>query len=89
VPGDARTSSRLRLSPEFYQVRTLKNTTTNTTGHAALSIVAGWTAPLKTGISARNRWKVAAADTLTRERVADARIGVFDDIRARIREDER
>jgi hypothetical protein len=82
-------SSRLRLSPEFYQVRTLKNTTMNTTGHAALSIMAGWTAPLKTGLSARNRWEIAAAaDTLTWDQAADACRGAFDDIRALVGEGE-
>jgi hypothetical protein len=65
-------------------VRTLKNTTTNTTRHAALSIMAGWTAPRKTGLSAQNRWEIAAADTLAWDRVADARMGALDDIRALI-----
>jgi hypothetical protein len=80
--------SRLRLSPEFYQVRTLKNITTNTTGHAALSIMAAWTAPLKTGLSAQNRWEITAADTLAWDRVADARMGGLDDIRALVGEGE-
>ena len=61
-------------------MRTLKNTTTNTTGHAALSIMAGWIAPLKTGLSAQNRWKIAAADILACDRVTDARMAALDDI---------
>jgi hypothetical protein len=69
-------------------VRTLKNTTTNTTGHAALSIMAGWTAPRKTGLSAQYRWGIAAADTLAWDRVADACMGPLDDIRALIGEGE-
>jgi hypothetical protein len=67
-------------------VRTLRNTTTNTTGHVALSITADWIAPLKTGLSAQNRWEIAAADTLAWDRVANARMGVLDDISALIGE---
>jgi hypothetical protein len=73
-------SSRLRLSLEFHQVRTLRNITTDTTGHAALSIKAGSTDPLKTGLSAQNRRKIAAADILACDRVTDARMGALDDI---------
>ncbi|MGF7213552.1 hypothetical protein GGE65_008197 [Skermanella aerolata] len=69
-------------------MRTLRNITTNTTGHAALSIMAGWTAPLKTDLSAQNRWEIAAADTLPWDRVANARMGALDDISALIGEGE-
>lgn len=67
-------------------MRTLRNITTDTTGHAALSIMAGWTAPLKTGLTAQNRWEIAAADPLAWDRVANARMGVLDDISALIGE---
>ena len=68
-------------------MRTLRNITTNTTGHAALSIMADWIAPLKTGLSVQNRWEIAAAaDILAWDRVADARMGALDDISALIGE---
>jgi len=42
-------------------VRSIQNNETYTTGQQALSILAGWTAPEQTGLTADDRWDMVAA----------------------------